>query len=165
VNCPTINPDGWRPPPLRWTEATSSPYTFGESFMQFPEDEDTMAASTRTVGEGADEHIEVYQHFRSIPDALVDEVAGIVDARKADPKRIERVSRRGIYEEAVSDLLEAIRRGEQFEVIAPVRVGKHVHFWMREDIVEELDAAAARLNHRKSSLFATALRRWLDRNP
>lgn len=133
--------------------------------MQIPEDEETMVteASTRIVGEGEDQHTEIYQHFRSIPDALVEEIAGIVEARKADPTRTGRVSRRGIYEEAVSDLMEAIRRGEQFEVIAPVRVGRHVHFWMREDIVEDLDEAASRLNHRKSSLFATALARWIKR--
>jgi hypothetical protein len=121
--------------------------------------EELMAPATRSFGEGESQYTEVYQHIASVPAGLIKQVSDIVAVRKQTRKR---ATLREIYVEAVDDFLAALRRGEEIEVLAAPKSGRDVHFWLRDDLAEELNQACDRLDRRKNVVFATALGRWIE---
>lgn len=122
--------------------------------------EGQMPPSTRSFGEGEQAYTEVYQHLAGVQTDLVKQVADIVAIRKQTRKR---ATLREAYIEAMDEFMSDIRRGENIEILATAKVGRDVHFWLREDLAEDFDETCKKLNCRKNVVFATAIRRWLER--
>ena len=120
-----------------------------------------MVPTTRSFGEGADRYTEVYQHLAGVQVDLIERVAEIVERRKAGRPR---ATKREIYAEAVEQFLAAARTGEDIDILATPKVGKDIHFWLRDDLAEEFDRVCETLNRRKNTVFATALARWIERS-
>jgi hypothetical protein len=122
--------------------------------------EDVMA-TTRSFGEGDQAYTEVYTHCAGVPIEMIEQAKAIVAVRKESRKR---ATLREAYTEAVVSLLDAIRAGEDIAVVATAKTGgKDVHFWLRDDLTEELAEACRKLDRRKNVVFVTALGRWLER--
>ena len=126
-----------------------------------PQPPETSMPATRTFGEGETQYTEVYQHLAGVPADLVEQVGRILEVRKATRRR---ATRREIYAEAVEQVLTAVRIGKDVEVLATAKVGKDVHFWLRDDLAEEFDQVCEKLNRRKNVVFGTALARWIGRS-
>ena len=120
-----------------------------------------MAPTTRSFGEGEGRYTEIYQHLAGVQVDLIERVAEIVEQRKAGRPR---ATKREVYAEAVEQFLTAVRIGENIDVLATAKVGRDVHYWLRDDLAEEFDQVCEKLNRRKNVVFGTALARWIGRS-
>ena len=45
--------------------------------------------------------------------------------------------------------------------MATAKIGKDVHFWLRDDLAERMTEICKKLNCSENVVFATALSRWI----
>lgn len=99
------------------------------------------------------------------PEAFPEAFQRLVDARNADHSRQGRARLyvRDLHEEAITELVEGIKRGDRVQFLA-TPVGKYVRktIWIDGALKTEASLLAERANVTMASFVLTAFRRFLE---
>ena len=93
--------------------------------------------------------------FTSVPSRGYDQFKDIARSRGMFP--------RDLFSAAIKQLLDDRKSGLQISYPASRKGGVRRSLWLEDDLVEEMDAAAAADNVSKTVFFLTALKRYADR--